>query len=280
MEPRQLGRIMRLSIPGRLEAITSGLDVLVEHVEALSNDLSFLEDAGRSRSGASIGIQAEEEAAKVLILLDLVRMGWRSQKACNAQIARFYDHLARGIYAEVCHMRPASFKELKQIVDRARRSHYLDGPNDVDWILRNEIKTRREDSLYVDYVGLEGGDEWVTPASRDGYGTAWRAAAPKLVLALARSGVTTRESLGVVARQWRGVVIDESTNWQVAAGRNRLILDELRVRGLVSDAATAKDLHSVLDEWTFPMAGLQMSEIAVPASDLEAQRERWLDSQW
>lgn len=279
MHARQLGRIMSTSVPRRLDVISEGLALLVEHVETLVADLEYLADGHRARSGAAIGIQAEEEAAKAFILLDLVRMGWKNQAACNEQIDRYYNHLARGIYAEAAHMRPADFEELKRLVDMYRRSRYLDGPNDVDWIFRNEIHSRREESLYVHYVAGEDGNRWVTPAQRDGYGSAWRVAAPRLVLAMARAGVTSRAGLDIIAQRWRGVVVEPTTHWSVIAEVNAQIRHDLISVGL-APYASSEDLHRIWDEWTFPMFGLAMDVIEVSDEELKSQRDAWLAAQY
>lgn len=121
MQARALSHVARLPKAKRLDAIAEGLDLLVEHVETLRNDLVCLVEAERPCASAIIADYSEEEAAKVLILLDLVRMGFRNQNAANEQLSRFYSHLARCIYAEVAAMRPASFGEVRSLVDLLRR---------------------------------------------------------------------------------------------------------------------------------------------------------------
>lgn len=266
---------MSLSGPRRLDAIAAGMAALVEHVDTLSADLAALVADERARSAAALGIQAEEEAAKILILLDLVRMGWRDQKACVNQIDRFYDHLARGIYAQVVHFRPATVKELQRLIDFERRSRYLDGPNDVDWIFRNEVLTRRESSLYVDYVHTEDGDEWVSPASRDEYKSAWRVDAARLALLLAKAGATSRDGLEIVARDWRGVSLDPDTHWQVAAAINAGVLRAVHAAGLSDPGMTETEAAWLCDRWTFPLGRFDMDQVEVSDAELEEQRDRW-----
>lgn len=48
-----------------------------------------------------------------------------------------------GIYVDATQIRPADFREVRERIDRPRRSHYLDGPNDVDWIFRNQLFSQR-----------------------------------------------------------------------------------------------------------------------------------------
>lgn len=132
---------MQLAEPERLDAIAEGLGLLAEHVATLRQDVIHLAEADRPRGRAVLAAQSEEEAAKALILLDLVRMDWRDHKAVSRQIGRFYNHLARCIYVDAVQMRPADFREVRERVDWLRQSHYLDGPNDVDWIFRNQLSS-------------------------------------------------------------------------------------------------------------------------------------------
>ena len=57
---------------------------------------------------------------------------------------------------------------MRRLVDILRREFYLDGPNDVDWIFRNQILDSRESRLYVDLIADEEGRlTWTSPADRD-----------------------------------------------------------------------------------------------------------------
>ena len=81
----------------------------------------------------------------------------------------FYDHIAKGIYAEVCNWRPMDFAEVRSNVDDERLERYLDGPNGVDWIFPNSITQQRENRLYVGYVcddteeSAQGEGYWASP---------------------------------------------------------------------------------------------------------------------
>lgn len=275
MQPRSLGRVVQLPKVKRLDAIAEGLGLLVEHVETLRGDLVCLVEAGRPRASALVADGSQEEAAKVLILLDLVRMGFRNQKAANGQVARFYSHLARCIYAEVAAMRPACFAEIRSLVDPLRESHYLDGPNDVDWIFRNQLLTRREETLYVDYVEDEDDSQrWVTPAAYDQSNLWISTGVEDLVIALRQCGCTSRLGLEVVARAWSRRTLEDSTPWREAAQINAEIVDELLAKGLARPGVTPRDVHLVRDTWPFPMGSLDLSPINVPQSELQQRRNR------
>ena len=111
----------------------------------------------------------EEEAAKVLILLDVVRCPKGERNGRTRALNSFYSHLAKRIYAEACSWRPSNFYDLEQYIDLERREYYLDGPNDVDWIFLYDAKAERERRMYVDYVQdvteQDGERYWVFPTA-------------------------------------------------------------------------------------------------------------------
>ena len=83
-------------------------------------------------------------------------------------------------------------------MDVLRTSHYLDGPNDIDWIFRNEIEARREELLYVDYVSSDNGDRWQSPQQWDIVGIGPPPTAVELVGAMHRTGFSTPAGLQIV----------------------------------------------------------------------------------
>ena len=274
MHPRALKRLLQLARPKRFNVIADGLDLFVEHVGTLRRDLACLAEAGRPRGGAVLAALSEEEAAKVLILLDLVRMDTQDQRAASRQIARFYNHLARCIYVEVAEMRPANFGEVRAMVYMMRQSHFLDGPTGDDWIFRNQLMARREDALYVDYVREEDGDRWTTPAAYDTTPSFYATSVQDLVLALHRLGGTSRASLDVIAQAWAGHRIGDNTHWRDISAVNRRVVEELAERNLALPEATTEDAGRVIERWPFPLGGLDVSAVEVPLSALEAERAR------
>jgi hypothetical protein len=252
---------MQLTEAKRLDVIAEGLGLLTEYVVMLREDLLFLADAHRSRALAVLSAQSEEEAAKVFILLDLVRLGRRDDETITRQIGRFYDHLARCIYVDATQMRPADFREVRARIEWLRQSHYLDGPNDVDWIFRNQLIAERENSIYVDYVHEEEGDRWSTPAVNEAVGFGADTTAQDLVGALHRTGCTSRVGLDFVASAWKERPIDDDTQWQEVAAVNRAIVEDLADSGHALTTATADDARRVIGQWHFPLADLELKEI-------------------
>jgi len=156
MEPRSLNRISNLPKARRLEVIAQGLDLLTEHVETLHDDLLHLVEENRRRAAAVVDALATEEAAKVIILLDLVRSGWADRDAVKRQIGRFYNHMARGLYARLTAGRPQDLNEIRGYADVLRRSRYLDGPNDVDWIWGADSTGRKINGCGLPATGRAG----------------------------------------------------------------------------------------------------------------------------
>jgi hypothetical protein len=278
MYPRRLKDLVQLSIPERLDVLAEGLGLLTEQATILRDDVSFLDEANRRRGSAALGVIADEEAAKTLILLDLIRGGWNDQNQVRRQLGWFYDHLARGIYAELCGMRPADFAEVCRLVEMYRPSHYLDGPNDIDYIFRNETLVQREEALYVDYIREENESRWVGPRS-DGLSFGHLTSALDLVISLGRIGCTSRRGLNIIASTWSGQTIQETTHWREVRSLNVQIVRELGREGLFSPDADETDTGRVVDGWTFPLAQLDLDLIKVDVRELRTDRTNRL-SNW
>ncbi|WP_040893209.1 hypothetical protein [Streptomyces griseoaurantiacus] len=281
MKPRDLVAVLNVPKAERLDLIAEGLALLAEHVSTLRDDLIHLQEAGRSRGAAVIDGLASEEAAKMLILWDVVRMGWTDIDAVRGQLRTFYSHLARGIYARLVEGRPADLAEVRGYAESLRHSLYLDGPNDVDWIFRNRVEADREESLYVDYVTSEGDSTWITPARlSDLKLSSWPSMVIDLALALHRFGCTSKEGLEIIAKEWEGVSLDDDTHWAKVEAINKSILKKLGTAGLYSNNLTQVDVRLALEQWIFPLGGVDFSPIKVTKTDLLAERERWSASQW
>jgi hypothetical protein len=281
MKPRDLVAVLNVPKAERLDLIAEGLALLAEHVSTLRDDLIHLQEAGRSRGAAVIDGLASEEAAKMLILWDVVRMGWTDIDAVRGQLRTFYSHLARGIYARLVEGRPADLAEVRGYAESLRHSLYLDGPNDVDWVFRNRVEADREESLYVDYVTSEGDSAWITPARlSDLKLSSWPSMVIDLALALHRFGCTSKEGLEIIAKEWVGVSLDDDTHWVKVEAINKSILEKLGTAGLYSNNLTQVDVRLALEQWIFPLGGVDFSPIKVTKTDLLAERERWSASQW
>ena len=141
----------------------------------------------------------------------------------------------RGSYAAAVSWRYPDVAEFRRYVDRCRKSWYLDGPNDVDWILPNEILASREHTLYVDYrrdITERNGDQfWISPYPDSSFLLPYRSSEPiKLVRAIIDVGVPSAPGLRIVADVWRNSKLGDSTTFQTIRCRNRATLEAARRR--------------------------------------------------
>lgn len=275
MLPRSLRRIVNAPRSQRNAIIAEGLALLVEHIGQLRNGTEQLNAASQHRTAAILDMIASEEAAKVLILLDLVRLGWRDGEAVNRQISYFSSHVARGIYARLVEFNLGHFGEARQQVERLREDRYLDGPNDVDWIFRNEIETEREELLYVDYVAYETeGVRWVSPASRDGYRSSRMDEGVLLVQAMERLNMLSLPALDLLATYDWPTIDNDSYPYASQRQETFAFLKFLDGANLIPNGPSSEDVGLILERWQFPLHGLDLRPRKVSDEELQSQRQR------
>lgn len=190
-----------------LPAISEGVGHLVTNIERLHDAATRLAEPDDHTSAEILGSIANEEAAKILILLDAVRCPPSRAEERRRTLSCWSNHLWKGLYAKVCDrgLDHRDFGELQAFIERESAYYYLDGPTGFEFILRNSILSEREGRMYVDFVrGLSqsAGEApwWSTPSP---YGYYSPADCLYLVDALAHVGATSVEGLGVVAEVWR-----------------------------------------------------------------------------
>lgn len=263
-----------MPVPARLPIIVDGIDHLVEHVRSLEESIQFLTDHEHSRGARILQSVVAEEAAKILILVDLVRAGSRDQSVVRRQLGYFSSHVPRGIYVHVTSINPGTFREVREYVEMFRPARYLDGPNDADWIFRNRIESEREEAFYVDYVRDEHGHRWVTPA-RDSFASAWPSALiVKLVGSLHRLGLLTHAGLALIGDEWNARALDDEFTWADNVAHTHAIISAAVEAGLALPSVTEAEARTVFDRWTFPLAGLDLSKRDVSDAELAAERSR------
>lgn len=190
-----------------------GIDLLVSNIRRLDGSAHRASKDGDEATATLLGSFADEEAAKVLILIDAVRCPESEPKTRARTLKRWSKHLWKGIYVLACHWRPADFPEFASNVDHELQPFYLDGPLGVDWIFPNEIISERERQIYVDIVdditesGSAGREpSWVTPddftSSVFGYHTS---RCVEVALALHAQGISSERGLRHVAAVWQPI---------------------------------------------------------------------------
>jgi len=278
MRPRAASSLAAFSDRRLLERLAEGLALLAEHVHKLESSVQVLERDRQIGGAVPLRALAEEEAAKFLILIDVVRCPRKPQQLRVRQLDRFHNHLAKGLYVEVYDGSPANYEEVRRYVDMLRKSHYLDGPNDVDWVFRNSVIATREERLYVDYVEDDDGTRWHSPSSWDEIGLRYRSAVISLVAAMERAGFASVAGLGFVAPLWRDLELTDSLHRQVIRDLNKRTLEAFQEAG-ITERASADDLHEIVESWSFPLHSMDLSILEVDMDTLREAQRAWV-AEW
>ena len=212
MRDKAIKDLSQLSDKDLFDEVSMGIKAVLENARRIAQDAEVLRNQ-KLTSCRILSYLSEEEAAKCLILIDAIRCPRRPPEIFIRQLARFNDHLAKGLYAESCWWLPEDFEELSKAVERERKEFYLDGPNDIDWIFRKQILSGREGSIYVDYAeGDDGKHMWIVP-DRNSYLLPNKPEALELAEALYNSGCISPDSLKVISEFWRSIIMKPEFTW-------------------------------------------------------------------
>ena len=282
---RAIKKLQQLSGATLFEEVATGIGHVGNLVDGLDAAAQELSKGGHYHPARVLRNLAEEEAAKILILVDAMRCPRHKQAEGSRTLGYFYSHLAKGIYADVCGWRPADFKEVRTGVDHLRASHYLDGPNDIDWVFPNDITRKREDDLYVGYVSEDDPDAqgrcyWSSPIDdvSDLLEKAWPYSKPspiiRLVRGLRKAKATSAEGLSVVADIWGRVDAFEEMEFGNLHELNRKTLAALEDR-ILSTHALHEWRTVILNDWIFPLWPLDLTVQNVSKARLRQIQEQW-----
>lgn len=274
MRARAIKDLSQLSDSAFFAEAAEGLGLIIANARRLYASATVLAEAKRFHGARVLQALSEEEASKHLILMDAVRCPRQPGERFAAQLARFNDHLAKGLYARACLMRPATLGQLQEYLDHHRDDFYLDGPNDVDWVFRNEIIQHREAVLYVDYAAHDDGHTWCHPGIYDdlafGLFTHTEPWALQIAGLLHDVGISTADALAAVAEFWRPVAMIPEMQWTQLRQLNYGTLERLDSRNLLQERGDS-DYQKLVDRWQFPLYALDLSLLRV---DIESLRER------
>lgn len=269
-----------------LPAISEGVGHLITNIERLHDAAIRLADAADHTSAAILGSVANEEAAKVLILLDAVRCPLSRAEERRRTLSWWSSHLWKGLYAKVCDrgLDHRDFGELQTFIERESAYFYLDGPTGFDWVFPNSIPAEREGRMYVDFVrGVTRGKSespwWSTPPTHEYYSPA---DCLYLVAALAHVGVTSIEGLKAVAEVWRDFEPEARTSREELQSLIDRTLLEVEARSVTEVGATDTGVIGTLRQWPFPLWPLaQPTQAGSPRKqqlqDIQRERENQLE---
>lgn len=258
------------------EEVSEGISQIVKNAVDLEDAASCLIQNKHHRTGEILSSFAEEEAAKVLLLIDVVRCPRDQSDAQGRTLGYFHSHFAKRIYSKLCSWHFAGFEDMCEAIERECQEFYLDGPNDVDWIFPNSLSIEREKEIYVDYVKdvttEEGPRFWNCPRPSGAFlGMHVLPQSIEVARALYKIGATTPDGLAVVADVWRKFVAGpQTTMTELTRAKNRM-LERLSDEGLLhdEDASVMRQLY----RWPFPLWPLKIGISEVRLDELRRERK-------
>lgn len=276
---RQARRLCQMPHEERLAFLSEGLPFILTSARDFWQASCQLKD--RLREAEVLKGFAEEEAAKILILMDAVRC---PKPLIDSKIGKitgwFYDHLARLIYTETVRWRPRDVEELREFIERERESHYLEGFCG-EYIVPNWNIYQRESRLYADIATYGDGElQWNRPdLLQELLSASYSPSVPpvlELAEAMSALGIFTHRGLKATSEIW-GQMTFTTTETSIDAGcLMHQLLKRLCEEKLPSPQATQEHAEVLLSNWQIPMYDLDLRQINVPLEKLRKDQEQML----
>jgi len=263
----------------RLILVSDGLPVILASAQGFWGASCYLRDM--PREAEVLRGFAEEEAAKILILMDAIRC---PPKLIASKISKivswFYSHLARLIYAESVSWEPMDVAQLRKYVDNERKAHYVDGYCG-EYIMPNSKVYQRESTLYADIEAYDDGElGWNLPRGDDAnLFPSFDPPALALVEAMSALGIFTHQGLRATADIWGKVEFKDIENYEDAEALTNELLQRLVAEGLTTETAVRQHASRLYSHWPLPMYGFEFSLVDVPLDDLKAEQDRLFRSE-
>ena len=179
-------------------------------------------------------------------------------------------------FARACGTRRVTLDHLQAYIDTERNKFYLDGPNNVDWIFRNQIDQDREGAFYVDYIAHDDVRQWSAPEAFEDTASSF-SSEPKAVtmtLTYRASAPSARPRLTVVAGLWPYPCTWPETHYSELTRTNYMTLEKLDEQRLLQQQS--EDVYRcIVQEWQFPMYDLDLRSVDVKPQDLREHQQAW-----
>ena len=255
------------------EEVAEGIGHILKNADSLDASARRLASADDYRGASVLRNLAEEEAAKVLVLLDAVRCPKKNQKDRARTLKGFNDHVAKGIYGKACNWRSFDFEPFVEFVNKHLANYEFIGLYGFESITSNEIKSARENKMYVDFVQeLTLNNEegyWKYPSCEVQRYDYYSPKSLKIACALASLGITEPHGLKIVADVWREFEPTGKAYLDLIDKISETI-NRLDQAGLIRTDSKYRFDHRVWD-WSFPMWSL---DLRLKERSLDEMRER------
>lgn len=275
---RNANRLCRMRHAERLDFIADGLPLLLDSAREMWAAARQLKDSPRAAN--VLESHAEEEGAKILILLDLVRCPKALVGSCAGPMVRwFYDHLARLIYAKAVSWSATDVAYLRKAVNDSRKAHYVEGDYG-EYIMPNDEIYGRESKLYVDIEAQEEGYlGWSVPRGSTLFGHFGDPPVLRLAEAMSALGIFTPKGLRATSEVWGKVDFTDARTGCESDALIQELLERADREKLFTAAAENRHVGTLRQAWQLPMYHLDFSMIAVPRDELKRERDRLLSNE-
>lgn len=273
----QAKRLCQLDARRRLEFIAEGLPVILRSAQGFWQSSQQLRKSHGREAKVLEGF-ANEEAAKILILMDAVRCPPKLiASKLNRIVGWFYDHLARLIYAEAASWKPMHLAQLRDYVDLQRRGHFLEG-HAGEYIMPNWTIYQRESRLYVDVEAYQDQElSWSSPSATylgHEFLDSFEPVALRVASAMEQVGLFTPKGLQAASDIWGSLEYKDREDHHDGGKLTERLLHRLLSENLMLETAQQSDAGTLYRDWQIPMYNLDFSLIPVSLDDLEAAQER------
>ncbi|WP_084657614.1 hypothetical protein [Natronohydrobacter thiooxidans] len=274
---RQGRRLCQMRQEDRLAFIAEGFPILLASAQGFQNAAARLHDSPREED--VLVSFADEEAAKILILLDIVRC---PPAQINQHIGKlmswFYNHLARLIYAKATSWKPINVEQLQRYVIQECQEHTLEGFAG-EYILPGGPVYERESALYADIQSHDDGElAWHEPRMRPSLFGPEESDALQLANTMQRLGILSLDSLRIVAAVWNGTRFSGNQTQDTAETLTAATLEQMEAAGLIPDSAENADLVTLYELWQLPMYELQITPTIQTIEELREAQEQMLNN--
>ena len=272
---KQANRLCQMSPADRLTFIAEGLPVILASAQGFWSASVAL--AAMPREAEVLKGFAKEEAAKILVLMDLLRCPQALiDDRLGTLVNRFYGHLERLIYAQVAEWWSEDIARLRTAVEPLRQTHYLEGDMG-EYILPNSTLYARESKLYADIEAYEDGAPlWNAPTVHPSHFPPMKPRVLVVAEAMSALGMFTPAGLKAVAEVWAQLAFTDTETLQDGERLTRLLLERLVTESLPAEEATQEHVRDLIRSWPLPMYDVDLSPIPVTLDELKAQQDRLL----
>ena len=251
---RQGNHLCRMHQTERLAFIADGLPVALASAQGFWRAAKLLD--GQVREAVVLARHANEEAAKVLIVMAMIRCPRQLVSSrMGSMVKWFYSHLARLIYAEATGWKSTDVAQLREYVDMGRKSHRVDGAVG-EYIMPNSTIFRREGQLYADIEGYKDeGVSWSNPSSliHPLSSSGQTPTALGLAESMSRLGMFTGRGVELTAQIWGKMEFKEEESSREAQALTRTLLNRLIAEKLPVEEAEEEEVQWLYEAWQLPM---------------------------